>query len=254
MIETLVLERPVLDLEHLPPAGESSDQEEPVTLPDFTILSLEIRDGAVDGAPLEGAVETWRLAAVSVVGSVASGTDSRMGLESSATLDLRGPRLLDPSFRLAARLGGPLLGPWQVESASARGDGLELSGQGTVSLSTDESRVDFRVEAEPARLVELAAGASRLEAEGSVRLADKSGRLSLRGTQLPLHLLAEDATSFVADVDTSARDRGDRAPDLPASPGAARRASSRARSSAPGSTRRSTAGERGPTSGSIPAP
>lgn len=188
--EEVTVERPVFDLHAPLPQGDGeSDGAGKVPL---TIAELRIEDGTVEGKEFvqQGWLAGLRAEDVDFAGTLDSGEvttkklDTRLWLHRS---DGAPPVPLD----IAARLHGPLAGPWQVEELRATGDGLELSAEGEIDRGAERLPVRFELVSEPARLLpDLATEAGKVEARGELELRGVEGNLQLQAERFPPDLLA----------------------------------------------------------------
>ncbi len=217
VVENLRVERPWLHLERLPAPGQPPS-ETPAPFP-FRIDRLRVEDGQIIGGVVkarngEELVSTWHATAAAMTGSLRGGQDARFDLDLEATLEASGPRLRDPTFEVTAHLGGPMRGPWSVESLRAAGPGLELRATGDVAPGTTGAKtVEFRLDAEPSRFLVLESGAATLAARGEIDLVTKSGRATVRAERAPVALVLDGAPDLLLDasgelrIDPSGSDR-----------------------------------------------
>ncbi len=169
------------------PREETSEQKEiPLAIDRLEILDGEMRYELDPDA-------SW-LQAVELAVPEASGRllDGRLGLVvPGAAVDLeREPGRGEIPLRLATELAGPLTGPFTVDQLSLRGEGLELTAEGTLGEGPEKG-LPFRLSAraEPARLLpDLSSGSGTLEVEGELELRELVGELDVEARGFPVAL------------------------------------------------------------------
>ncbi|MCG8458596.1 MAG: translocation/assembly module TamB domain-containing protein, partial [Holophagales bacterium] len=152
------------------------------------------------GGPADGWLRSWRVAeldaAASLVGGALAVEESTARLQLARRSVGADPAVLGqlPStldLAVAARVRGPLAGPFTVDTLRARGPGLELDASATVDPESGQPiRIAFELDAELARLLpEVAAGAGALQASGNLELRSLVGRIRVRAERLPAEVL-----------------------------------------------------------------
>ncbi|HSF41638.1 MAG TPA: hypothetical protein VLT87_17700, partial [Thermoanaerobaculia bacterium] len=151
-------------------------------------MKIEVRRGAVIGAPLEKPAAEW-VSAWSVEGIGATGS-FRGGVwdVKVAEGDLRltrpgfGRQSMTVSGRVAYQDGEPV----RFEDVRATGDGLRLAASGFVGLEEGAPiSVRYEAEAEPRALVAGVPPGGKMRAVGDLRLPEEAGRVDLTAEAIP---------------------------------------------------------------------
>ena len=165
---------------------------EPAAPPGFEIRRLVLRRGAIAGAPPSGKaaewVRSWQVGAISGRGSFVAGTWTLALDGARGRLERPGfePLDLDLAGQARYRDGRPL----EIAALRATGDGLRLSGSGTVGLGPGQpAAVELQVEAEPRLFAAGAPPGGVVRAEGTLRLPESTGRLALSAGAFPAEAL-----------------------------------------------------------------
>lgn len=208
VLESLSLERPFVDLAHLPEPKPADD--EPAGPPlEFRLDSLTLSDGEVRGVVAEPSspLQSYELSGLDASGSARGGVDSFFEVDASATLLARGPQLRDAPVDVALQTSGGLSGPWTLETLRATADGLDLTASASVAAEpVAPAALQFRLRAEPDKLLVLDAAGAELDAEADLDLAQRSGSLRARLVGTPLDLfLAQALPQTGAEVEAASR-------------------------------------------------
>ncbi|HEX5758889.1 MAG TPA: hypothetical protein VF121_06805, partial [Thermoanaerobaculia bacterium] len=189
VIRRLELVAPRLDL--AAPWPELSAQE-PAAEPGFAIRRLQVRRGAIAGAPPAGAaaewLRSWQIDAIKGRGSFVAGTWALAVDGARVRLERPGfePLALDLAGRARYRDGLPL----RIATLRLAGDGLRLTGSGTVGFGAEQpTAVDFQIEAEPRLFAAGAPPGGNVRVEGALRLPQSRGRLRLVAEDVPAEVV-----------------------------------------------------------------
>ncbi|HYG61935.1 MAG TPA: hypothetical protein VEL74_05105, partial [Thermoanaerobaculia bacterium] len=182
------VESPRLDLAAPIPEVPS---DEPSGPPGFEIRRLSVRDGAIVGAPTEGAlaewVTAWRADGLGASGSFRDGVWDVNVEQGRATVERPGFSPL--VARLAGRLSYKDGAPVTFRDVRAEGDGLRLAASGSVGLDPGASSsgvaATFDATVEPRLLTAGTPPGGRIHARGDVRLPEATGRVSLTAEAVP---------------------------------------------------------------------
>ncbi|MFL6198061.1 MAG: translocation/assembly module TamB domain-containing protein [Thermoanaerobaculia bacterium] len=189
VIRNLEIDDPVLDLSAPIPKLPESDPQAP---PGFSITRMVFRRGSVLGPPpeppLSDWVRSWRLDEVEGGGSYVAGT-WEVSIESSRA------RVERPSFPLLElQLGTHVTSregePVSIEWVRATGDGLRLTGSGSVAMEGASSRATFDVQVEPRLLAAGAPPGGSVRAKGELWLPDPvQGQVAVTARSVPAEVL-----------------------------------------------------------------
>ena len=190
VIRNLEIDDPVLDLSAPIPKLPESDPQAP---PGFSITRMVFRRGSVLGPPPEPPlsewVRSWRLDEVEGGGSYVAGTWD-VSIESSrAQVERPGFPLLELQVgtHVTSREGEPVSIAW----VRATGDGLRLTGSGSVAMEEGaSSRATFDAQVEPRLLAAGAPPGGSVRAKGELWLPDPvQGQVTVTARSVPAEVL-----------------------------------------------------------------
>lgn len=180
---------PRLDLAAPIPKLPESDPQAP---PGFEIRRFAVRRGSVVGAtpepPLSGFVRSWRADGIEAAGSFRGGRWDVNVESARARVERPGfePLLAEVGGRIGYRDGEPV----RLAGLRATGDGLRLSGSGTVGLEPGSpAAISFDAEAEPRLLVAGTPPGGSVRAAGNLRFPEGTGRVEVAARSVPAETL-----------------------------------------------------------------
>lgn len=190
VIRNLEIDDPVLDLSAPIPKLPESDPQAP---PGFSITRMVLRRGSVVGPspepPLSDWVRSWRIDEVEGGGSYVAGTWDVSVESSRARVERPGFPLLELQLgtHVTSREGEPVSIAW----VRATGDGLRLTGSGSVAMEEGaSSRATFDVQVEPRLLVAGAPRGGSVRAKGELWLPDPvQGQVAVTARSVPAEVL-----------------------------------------------------------------
>lgn len=193
VIRVLVLDDPRLDLAAPIPKLPESDPQAP---PGFEIRRLVISKGSIVGPPPEPPlsewVRSWRLDRIEGGGSFEGGLWD-LNVESARARVVRpgfAPLVLKVAVEVGYRDGEPV----QIPRLQAVGDGLRLTGSGTMGLEEgDPLSASYDALVAPRLLVAGAPPGGSIRARGSLRVsgasADTTGKVAVTARGVPAEVL-----------------------------------------------------------------
>lgn len=186
VIRSLVIEGARVDL--AAPFPKIPERPEETGGPGVEIRRIEVRRGAVIGAPLEKPaaewVSAWSVDGIGAVGSFRGGVWD-------VKVETGNLRLVRPGFgRQAMTISGRVAyqdgEPVRFESVRATGDGVRLAVSGSAGLEEGAPiSVTYEVEAEPRAVVAGVPPGGRVRAVGDLRLLEEAGRVELTAEAIP---------------------------------------------------------------------
>ncbi|MFP5288398.1 MAG: hypothetical protein ACLGI9_21865, partial [Thermoanaerobaculia bacterium] len=189
VIRNLEIDDPVLDLSAPIPKLPESDPEAPSG---FSISRLVLRRGSILGPPpeppLSDWVRSWRIDEVEGGGSFVDGRWDVSVESSRARVERPGfpPLDLHLGTQVEYKDGEPVRIAW----VRANGDGLRLTGSGSVGPEGASSRATFDVQVEPRLLVAGTPPGGSVRAKGELWLPDPvMGPLSVAARDVPAEVL-----------------------------------------------------------------
>jgi len=190
VIRNLEIDDPVLDLSAPIPKLPESDPQAP---PGFSITRVVFRRGSVlgppPGPPLSDWVRSWRLDEVEGGGSYVAGTWDVSVESSRARVERPGFPLLE--LQVGTHVSSKEGEPVSIEWVRATGDGLRLTGSGSVAMEEGaSSRATFDAQVEPRLLAAGAPPGGSVRAKGELWLPDPvQGRVAVMARSVPAEVL-----------------------------------------------------------------
>ncbi len=176
---------PRIDLAAPIPKLPESDPQAP---PGFEIRRFRVRRGSVAGAPPSELIRSWRVDEIEAAGSFRGGLWDVNVASARARVERPGfePLLAEVGGRIGYRDGDPV----RLSALRATGDGLRLSGSGTVGLEPGSATaISFDADAEPRLLVAGTPPGGSVRAAGNLRFPDGTGRVAVTARSVPAETL-----------------------------------------------------------------